>query len=762
MPPWIKSLALMALMAGLALPRAAAESPAGDVKAPAVTPVSSGADASSDRGATWAVDPREPGPNLPPVGRSLFDFLVADDVDGEPGYRIPFPFAALRDELAQRLHASPQREPFRQVLIPLGRSLQRTAAAPEFAHYPRAVLAVVGEPAPEPGTSGILLKDRLYFGYMEKTGVVEVISYNEAAGRFEFQVVKDFREGAEPRVFYANRAVCTACHQNAAPLFSRPLWDETNANDRIATLLEGQGRDFYGIPVDIGIDVPNGIDDATGRANLIPAIQVLWQRACGVEPDGPEARRCRARALRFALQYRLAGHLHFIRPSEPEWQGLAAAVKGAWRQQWPGGLAISSPDIPNRQPLGEDVTATGAPDHLYEQLHVPTSLDPLLPRPPLETWTAEDGPQRLITGIAGFFADVDVERLDRALYERAVASGSGHRQYDAPCVLTTKRRDDGSIRLGFTCGDTASPAKTAFAMRGRIYLDGMQVVRGTVDHLTSPEGATLIDLQVSGGILVAAPEGSRLALRLARGALHARGGDGNAIEGLEVAWRRPGTTAFDMAQGVEARAVLTIVEDFPALATLLSALADGGESGDALSARPFRRATVLDALNAGLGMGALRTCCVDAAGLPAAAVDDHPDDAVLRRAAAQGVAEAEQGFYRYCALCHRTNERSPPNFLHGTPGEVRDHLAQCAERLYVRLAMWERPGHARSKTPMPPVPALAELGVNPSAWPESPELAGLQRYVADLLRSQTGRDPVLEELEARGYENLRTCLADPG
>jgi cytochrome c5 len=749
MTPWIKPMALLALVVGLAVPRAAAseaQSPAG------------ASDARGRHGGTWAVDPRRPGPNLPPVGRSLFDFLFADDTSDEPRYRIPFPFAALREELARRLRTSPGRPPFKQVLIPLGRSLQRTAAAPEFARYPRTVLAVDGEPAPGPGASGLFLKDRLYLGYMEKADLIEVISYNEAAGRFEFQVVKGYRAGATPQVFYANRAVCTACHQNAAPIFSRPLWDETNANARVAALLEQAGRDFYGIPVQIGIDVPNGIDDATDRANQIPAIQLLWQSACGAEPDGPEARGCRARALRFALQYRLAGHLHFARADDREWQAFAATIAEGWRQQWPGGLWISNPDIPNRRPLAADASAMegGASDHLQQQLHVPSSLDPLLPRPPLETWTAEEGAERLVIGLAGFLADVDVERLDRRLYERAAE----HRRYDAPCTVTAKRRDDGSVRLSLAAGGEGPVGAISFALRGRVYLEAGRVVRGTIDRLTLPDGATLIDLEVDRGVLTDTTHGSRLALHLSHGGLHARGGDGNAIEGLEITWD-PGGGVAGVPPAHEGHAVLTAMEDFPVVAALLDTLAEVGDAGDALSSRPFRRAAVLAALTAGLGMDPLRTCCIDAAALPPAVVDEHPDDSVLQRAAAQGAAEAEQGFYRYCSLCHRTNDRSPPNFLHGTPAQVRDNLAQCAERLYVRLAMWGRPGNSRSKTPMPPVPALEELGLTRTAWPGSPELAGLQRYVAGLLRSQTGSDPALDELEARGYENLRPCLANP-
>ena len=80
----------------------------------------------------------------------------------------------------------------------------------------------------------IMLKDRLFIGYQEKTGVIEVISYNERAARFEFQVVTDYRAGASPEVAYARRAVCTSCHQNGAPLFSEAGWDETDTNARVA------------------------------------------------------------------------------------------------------------------------------------------------------------------------------------------------------------------------------------------------------------------------------------------------------------------------------------------------------------------------------------------------------------------------------------------------------------------------------------------------------------------------------------------------
>src|ERR1700682_6407133 len=108
-------------------------------------------------GADWAVDPKSPGPDLPPTGQSLFDRLLPDPV--------PFPLTELVARIETRLGAK-----FDRVLIPLGRSLQRSAGAPEFFRYPRAVLAMTAEPAPG---AGIYAKDRLFLGYQEKASIIE-------------------------------------------------------------------------------------------------------------------------------------------------------------------------------------------------------------------------------------------------------------------------------------------------------------------------------------------------------------------------------------------------------------------------------------------------------------------------------------------------------------------------------------------------------------------------------------------------------------
>ncbi|MEO8410845.1 MAG: hypothetical protein ABI478_09770, partial [Propionivibrio sp.] len=256
----------------------------------------------------WVVDPARPGDNLPPAGRSLFDRLFAvhstgADAGAPSAYDIPFPFAALLAHLDAQLRPDPNSRlpPAKRVLIPLGRSLQRNAAAPDYFAFPRVVVAIDSPPA---SSSALLLKDRLYIGYQEKSAVLEVISYNETAGRFEFQLVRNYRAGATPQVAYARRTLCFACHQNGAPIFSRALWDETNANPKIAAQLAASGKDFYGITPARGVDLPYAIDIGIKRANDFSLTQRLWAEGCG--GDEPGALRCRAGLFAAALRHALS------------------------------------------------------------------------------------------------------------------------------------------------------------------------------------------------------------------------------------------------------------------------------------------------------------------------------------------------------------------------------------------------------------------------------------------------------------------------
>jgi mono/diheme cytochrome c family protein len=312
--------------------------------------------------------------DLPPQGRSRFDQFIGNAP-------VPFPYARLAHTISAQMQPDADGlAPLKATLIPLGRSLQKNAGAPDFFRFPRVVAAADGN-----NRRRVLpLKDRLFIGYHETGEVLEVISYNDAAGRFEFQVVRDYAPGKIPRVYYARRSLCLACHQNAAPIFARPLWDETPANPAIAKRLRATRKDFYGVKIS-GTDIAYFIDAASERANLFSVWQTLWQQGCGTDDA------CRMQALAAALDYARHGTL-------PAADALPTLVRN-WASHWPHGLPIPNPDLPNRDPLAAMPDATN---------------DPLLTRPPLAIWHAPDT-TAFIVGLAGLLDASALRRLPRDL-----------------------------------------------------------------------------------------------------------------------------------------------------------------------------------------------------------------------------------------------------------------------------------------------------------------------------------------------------------
>jgi hypothetical protein len=721
----------------------------------------------------WVVDPTMPGENLPPVGRSLFDFLVVRERSNQKVYDVPFPISALMKKFENSNGA-----PLKQVLIPLGRSLQRTSAAPFYFKYPRVVAVADAQARRNPTQAGILLKDRVYLGYQEKANLIEVISYNEAAGRFEFQVVKDYRPGGTPQVFYANRAICTACHQNAAPIFSRPVWDETNANTRIAALLGKEKREFYGIAPDRGVDVPNAIDDATDRANLYSAYQLLWRSGCDGAADRKKAARCRAGLFIAALQYRMTAKKAFDATLGAYRDDVIAAF-GQSAQRWPAGLQIPNPDIPNRDPLmsrnerravlkADIEGAVNAHDVSAGNSDIVPAFDPLSPRPALERWNpAEPGTRaRLIVGLSEFIAESDAQRIDQHLQRLAKRRTVSRTTYEGDCQMTRKHDAQRNYRVDFECS-AARDRNRGLKVAGRFYSSGNVVTGGTLDRVNVsdeaiPGSAELTAVAVASGSVFQRGNRASAILRLTRPDGHeTRRGDGNALRALELTWLAGGNLKNRSTAPGTAKA--TVVQDFaPVQHAIESMVSDTvTEKLDVFADRPFRRASVMPALFERLGIAPLKWCCVDSTGMPQAAMESHTSIAGAAEQAAIKPTEL-QPFYRYCATCHQTADRFPPNFLQGSVTQVSANLNHCAPRLYVRLTMSKIALHDQQKTPMPPHYALHGFRVAPQAWAESSELAALIGYVGRTLERETGKAPQINRLLETGYENLRACLPEQG
>ncbi|ATE61055.1 hypothetical protein [Thauera sinica] len=671
----------------------------------ALAPSPDGANAGGAAQPAGAIEP--PGPDLPPAGRSLFDELFGADADGAS--RLPFPFPALLQRIAQQLDAGQPSGGLSVVLIPLGRSLQRHAAGDVDAfRHPRVVAAVTGEPPAAAPPGHPYLRDRLYVAYHEKAAALEVISYNEAAGRFEFQLVRNYREGAAPEPGYANRTLCLACHHNAAPIFSRQSWDETSASTPVAARLAATGLPYYGLAWRHGVDVPDAIDTAAARANLLGTAQRLWREGCAA-PDRKAAVACRAEALRQALRHRLTDGRSTTAERRARRPALVEPLLANWRQRWPAGLAIPDPSLPNRQPFAgiEGGRPQPSDDELRRYADIAAAFDPLALRAPLETWPGRSAADagRFVAALSMFFSRADVAAIDRALSvlsasPAAATARAAERGNPALAALADGRM--ASIRhIALSCSgrkttdhgrlDLDCAGADGARLQARLVLKAGMATGGTADRLVLPGNDAI-------GAVALKPAANRRQRAGAetmrfipdRGGRTVRTAGGEAIRRIDIP--RPAANA-----AAPATATLELVADLAPLDVAIDRLAQATLAGrsDALDDLPLRRSALLPALLTDLGTPAPAP---PSAAPSAPRLADPP-------AARDGAWPPElQPFARQCGQCHAAATAFPPGFLRGGDEQVRGRIAACAERMLFRLAMNARPPAARPKTPMPPPP----------------------------------------------------------
>lgn len=347
-----------------------------------------------------------PQDDLPPTGtRSLFDHVLAQN-DG-----LAFPFEKLVGVIQRQAPAENARA--LAVMIPLGRSLLKASA--DF-HKPRVVFAADYHADNTPAALGLAPRGQLFLGFTEAANEIEVISYNELAGRFEFQLVQNYCEGCVPRIVYARRAICLTCHQGGSPIFSVRPWQETNGQPEIASrIVSARGAEPYlAVTPEQPLSSPERIDELTDVGNFINATQRSWLDGCGETGAA-----CRRLMLRLALRF-----LDDPAAFDPQ-QADAQTLRTLQATHWPAqGIPVPNNDLANRDPLSEaqslggrlramlssdEPRATARNNEDLESFSrlpgLPAALDPLTPRAPKKVLTAHDIDG--VFGLAQFFTDAD-------------------------------------------------------------------------------------------------------------------------------------------------------------------------------------------------------------------------------------------------------------------------------------------------------------------------------------------------------------------
>lgn len=354
-----------------------------------------------------------PEQDLPPDGtRSLFDHLIAQN-DG-----LPYPFEKLVSAI-QKL--SPDDQAPLVLMIPDGRSLLKAQAN---YHQPRVLVAYDFQAPNNAVNLGLAPRGQLFLGFVEGASEIEVISYNEAAGRFEFQLVQDYRADGIPKLVYAQRAICTTCHQGGTPIFPERPWNETNGQPETAAKISEarNGQPYLGFPLSVPLSVPERFDELTDIGTFIHSTQRAWLDGCG--SGGVE---CRRQMLKLALQY-LHAPAEFS-PASADAEKLRTLQSVNWPKE---GIAVNEGDIKVRDPLGERKgikgyfrtlfapkieVGAGAKNNedlaAFDKLpKLPAALDPLTPRAPDRVLTARDLDGAF--GLAALLTEPDFKSLEAA------------------------------------------------------------------------------------------------------------------------------------------------------------------------------------------------------------------------------------------------------------------------------------------------------------------------------------------------------------
>lgn len=354
-----------------------------------------------------------PDTDLPPDGtRSLFDHLITQN-EG-----IPFPFSQFATLLT---NTSANNEVPLSLLIPNGRSLLKGQADNSL---PRILLASDFQTPNTPTGLGINTQGQLFMGFVEAANEIEVISYNEAAGRFEYQLVQNYCEGCVPRVVYARRAICLTCHQGGTPIFSERPWNETNGQLNVSANIRKARADnsnYHGVSLAQPLATPERFDELTDIGNFFIVSQRVWLDGCGV--DGNE---CRRKLLSLALRYADQPGIFDAKSEEVQ------ALRQSWANSFPTeGIDVPESDLKNRDPSGQSnsfsdsLYAVFTPDinfgdgaknnedlSAFEKLPpLPPAQDPLTRRAPKQTLYKSDIDG--IYGIARFFTDDDIVSLNK-------------------------------------------------------------------------------------------------------------------------------------------------------------------------------------------------------------------------------------------------------------------------------------------------------------------------------------------------------------
>jgi hypothetical protein len=539
--------------------------------------------------------------DLTPALNTVFDRLFQSSGLQTQHHNIPYPFSKLIKHVESELGFSLDGNPNRLVttLIPVGRCINRFDASPNYFQSPRIVVAVDTEPLISAESNGLFMKDRLFMAYQPASKRLDIISYNDTDGRFEFQVVKNYQQNRKPKVVSAKRSNCTVCHQNNGPIFPQPLWSETDDAKAIANRLNKQLPATFPLRV-IRRGNAGRIDSSTNRAGLMNTYQEFWQSGCQSE-SWSESVRCRAGLFSLMLQQRLSRPTAVDHSSQLRSRIALSRLSHYFNRHFPDGLAIPTADIDNQNPLN-----IGIEQHLAMAENLKQKQAAKI------RWGPHDI-ERIVGGLGMQISSADLRRLDERLFTMAKDKIANRSVLQGQCRLRPSSRGElgenfwQSADLGLECDLSDGSISSNYQLLGEFRIhDGMIETYGGFARLMLGSRRILISLSHFGGALRSIDNQWQIDLKLFNSRHHhrARLPSGAVIDRLLLSWPKSKRSDRDLNDGrlALATANVTLLSiDAPISTGITQMLEVADPLENAFAAKPFdghrMMSTLIDHLN---------------------------------------------------------------------------------------------------------------------------------------------------------------------
>ncbi|MEO8325170.1 MAG: hypothetical protein ABI618_04925, partial [Nitrospirota bacterium] len=397
-------------------------------------------------------------------------------------------------------------------------------------------------------------------------------------------------------------------------------------------------------------------------------------------------------------------------------------------------------------------------------------MDPATPRPALSTWTFSPDDAfsliQLMTGLSNFFSAADIHQLDQQLVTLGQQQHNQVIDFHSHCHTTIHANSESGVHLKMECNpSSASQVEEvqSFSLIGRLSFDHGQFQTGTISQLQIGQEEEHAHVTIHDASFRKEDTRGILTLRLTQypSGLHARTNDGNLIQSIDLTWDMPPPEpGVPQESTVVSKATLKTLSDFSLVQKAVQTIREETLKGqtDVLAYAPFRRGKLLATLFQYLGLPEGIWCCESQQNFPPVVLDAHPSHITL----ADNTTTPSTPLHllvKYCGDCHHGVDPAPPNFLHGSLDQIGENLAQCVERMYVRLSMWDVAPAQRGLSPMPPATALPRLANGSTHWPQQEEARLLKQYFLKLLEEQGKSPPSIADLTPQHVDGLSPCLS---